>query len=69
MEKELPVKVGDNLKVSISGFGESGDPFIKIKDYIVFVKNMRTGVPINKIFEIKITKTLAKFGFAEIING
>lgn len=68
-EKEIPVKVGDVLKSAVEGFGESGDPFMRVNNYVLFLKGTNNkGVPIGKMVEIKITKVLTKFGFAELTH-
>ena len=63
--KQPPVKVGEVIKESIKGFGASGDPFIKVDHYVIFLNNAK-GIPLGKMFYIRITKTLDKFGFAEL---
>ena len=68
-EKEIPVKVGDVLKAFVTGFGESGDPIMKVENYIIFLKGIeRKGVPVGEMVQIKITKILKKFGFAELTH-
>lgn len=64
--KKPPVKVGEVIKSSIKGFGESGDPFITIDNYVIFLKGASQGIPLGKMFDVRITKTLEKFGFAEL---
>ena len=71
MEKETipPVKVGDKLKLGITKFGRDGDPIIVHKGFIIFLKGLeKRGVELNTMVEIKITKVLPKFAFAESVK-
>lgn len=64
--REPPVKVGDELEVTIEAIGEKGDGVAKVDGYVVFVPKVSQGDKVT----IKITKILPKMGFAErIANG
>ncbi len=72
MEKEIeiPVKVGDVLKLGVVRFGRDGDPIMIHKMFVIFLKDIeKRGVELNKMIDIKITKVMPKFAFAKRING
>ena len=72
MEKEVepPIKVGDVLKLGIVRFGRDGDPIMIHKEFVIFLKGLeKRGVELNKIIEVKITKVMPKFAFAERVDG
>lgn len=65
-----PVKVGDTLKLGVTRFGKEGDPIMIYKKFIIFLKDIeKRGVQLNTVIEIKITKVLPNFAFAERTNG
>jgi len=59
-----PVRPGDELEITVEEFGDKGDPFGKVQNYVVFIHT-------NDILEkgtdyrVRITKVLKNFGFAE----
>src|SRR3990167_2581877 len=59
-----PVKVGDELDVSIEAVGEKGDGIAKKDGFILFVPNTKEGDRLR----IRVTKVLRKVGFAERIG-
>ncbi|MBN2454143.1 TRAM domain-containing protein [Candidatus Woesearchaeota archaeon] len=59
-----PVKVGDELDVTIEAVGEKGDGIAKKEGFVLFVPNTSQGDNVK----IKITKVLRKVGFAEVIG-
>ncbi len=61
--RKIPVKVGETYKVRISAVGREGDGIAKIDGFVVFVPNVQEG---NEV-EIRITKVLKRFAFAEKI--
>jgi len=73
MEEKIttpPVKVGDVLKLGVVRFGRDGDPIMIHKKYIIFLKGIeKRGVELNTMIEIKITKVMPRFAFAERVNG
>ena len=65
-----PIKVGDKLKLGITKFGKDGDPIMVHKGFVIFLKGIeKRGVQLNAMIEIKITKVLPKFAFAERVDG
>ena len=65
-----PVNVGDKMKLGVVRFGKNGDPIMMHKGFVIFLKGIPTGgVPLNSMFEIKITKVLPKYAFAEKTNN
>ena len=61
--QEPPVKVGENYEVNINAVGEKGDVIAKVKGFVLFVPGVQKG----DYVKIKITKVLAKVGFAEVV--
>ncbi len=59
-----PVKVGDELDVTIEAVGEKGDGICKKKGFVLFVPNTKQGDTVK----IRVTKVLRKVGFAEVIG-
>ena len=67
-ETEPPVKVGDVLKLGVVKFGRDGDPIMIHKKFIIFLKDVkRMAIQLNALIEVKITKVLPNFAFAERI--
>ncbi|MBS3169323.1 TRAM domain-containing protein [Candidatus Woesearchaeota archaeon] len=61
-EIEVPVKEGETYEVSINAVGEKGDGIARVKGFVIFVPGVKKG----DYVKIKITKVLAKVGFAEV---
>ena len=59
-----PVKVGDELDVTIEAVGEKGDGIAKKEGFVLFVPNTNQGDNVR----IRITKVLRKVGFAEVVG-
>ena len=57
-----PVKVGEELEVSIEAVGEKGDGIAKKNGFVIFVPGVKAGDKVR----IRITKVLRKVGFAEV---
>lgn len=61
-----PVKIGDVINIGIIRFGKNGDPVIKYKNFIIFLKNLNgKGVPIKQMIKIKIIRVFKNYAFAE----
>ena len=61
--KPCPVREGDEMDLEIMAEGAKGDGVAKVSGYAIFVP----GAKIGENVKVKITKTLPKFGFAEMI--
>lgn len=59
-----PVKVGEELDVTIEAVGEKGDGVAKVKGFVLFIPNVQEGQNVK----VKVTKVLRKVGFAEVIG-
>ena len=59
-----PVKVGDELNLTIEAVGEKGDGIGKVKGFVLFVPNTKEGQQVK----VRITRVLRKVGFAEVIG-
>ncbi len=59
-----PVKVGEELDVSIEAVGEKGDGIAKKNGFVLFIPNVKQGDNVR----IRVTKVFKKVGFAEVIG-
>ena len=59
-----PVKVGDEIAVSIEAVGEKGDGIAKKDGFVIFVPNTKQGDTVK----IRITRVLRKVSFAEVVG-
>lgn len=59
-----PVKVGDELEVTIDAVGEKGDGIAKKDGFVLFVPGVKQGDHVR----IRVTKVLRKVGFAEVVG-
>ena len=57
-----PVKVGEELEVTIEAVGAKGDGIAKKNGFVLFVPGVKEGQTVR----IKVTKVLNKVGFAEL---
>lgn len=60
-----PVKVGEELDVTIEAVGEKGDGIAKKNGFVLFVPGVKEGQQVK----IRVTKVLRKVGFAEVASG
>ena len=63
-DQEAPVKEGDTLEVNIDGVGGKGDGIARVSGFVIFVPNAQKGSRVK----IRMTKVLAKVGFAEVVE-
>lgn len=63
-ESRPPVSEGEEHNVMIDAVGEKGDGIARVNGFVLFVPNTQTG----DRKRVKITKVLAKVGFAEVIG-
>jgi predicted RNA-binding protein with TRAM domain len=59
-----PVKVGEELDVTIEAVGEKGDGIAKKNGFVIFVPGVQQGDTVK----IRITKVFKKMAFAEVIG-
>jgi predicted RNA-binding protein with TRAM domain len=59
-----PVKVGDELTVTIEAIASKGDGIAKVKGFVVFVKGAKQGDNLK----VRITDVKPRFATAEIIQ-
>jgi predicted RNA-binding protein with TRAM domain len=57
-----PVKVGDELDLTIEAIGEKGDGVAKKDGFVLFIPDVKEGEHVRA----KITRVLRKVGFAEV---
>lgn len=60
-----PVKVGDELDVTIEAVGEKGDGLAKKNGFVLFIPGVKEGQQVK----VRVTKVLRKVGFAEVIGA
>ncbi|MBI2673603.1 TRAM domain-containing protein [Candidatus Woesearchaeota archaeon] len=60
-----PVKVGDELEVTIEAVGEKGDGIAKVKGFVLFIPGTKAGETVK----VRVNKVLRKVGFAEVIGA
>ncbi|RJQ18729.1 TRAM domain-containing protein [Candidatus Woesearchaeota archaeon] len=60
-----PVRVGEELDVTIEAVGEKGDGVAKKNGFVLFVPGVKAGQQVR----IRVTKVLRKVGFAEVVQG
>ncbi len=60
-----PVKVGEELDVTIDAVGEKGDGIAKKNGFVLFVPGVKQGQQVR----IRVTKVLRKVGFAEVVGA
>jgi predicted RNA-binding protein with TRAM domain len=60
-----PVKVGEELDVTIEAVGEKGDGIAKKNGFVLFVPGVKEGQQVR----IRVTKVLRKVGFAEVVGS
>lgn len=60
-----PVKVGDELEVTIEAEGAKGDGIAKKEGFVLFVPGVHKGDNVR----IRVTKVLRKVGFAEVAGA
>lgn len=59
-----PVREGEEIDVTIEAVGEKGDGIARKKGFVLFVPNTKKGEAVR----IRVTRVLAKVGFAEKIG-
>ena len=64
MYARIPVKVGEELDVTIEAVGAKGDGIAKEKGFVLFVPGVQKGENVK----IRVTKVLRNVGFAEVIG-
>ncbi len=62
--EEPPVQVGDEFETIIVSIGAKGDGMCKINNYVIFVQ----GAKVDQKVKIKVTRTLTKVGFADLVE-
>ncbi len=65
MNKNPPVKQGEELDVVIESLGGKGDGIAKVKGFVLFVKGVQKG----ENCRVRVTKVLEKVGFADKIGA
>ena len=59
-----PVKVGEELDVTIEAVGEKGDGIAKKDGFVLFIPGVKEGERVR----VRVTKVLRKVGFAEVVG-
>ncbi|TQD29250.1 TRAM domain-containing protein [Methanolobus vulcani] len=61
-ESTAPVEAGETYDVTIEDIAREGDGIARVSGFVIFVPGTSVGDEVN----IKITKVLRKFAFAEV---
>ncbi|MDK2947419.1 Predicted RNA-binding protein, contains TRAM domain [Methanolobus vulcani] len=61
-ESTAPVDAGETYEVTIEDIAREGDGIARVSGFVIFVPGTSVGDEVN----IKITKVLRKFAFAEV---
>ncbi len=68
-EKIPPVKIGEKLKLGITGWGKKGNPMMKYKGYTIFLEKFEEiQIKIKEMIPIQITKVFNRFAFAQLVE-
>lgn len=59
-----PVKVGEELEVTIEAVGAKGDGIAKKNGFVLFIPGVKEGQTVK----IRVTKVFRKVGFAEVVG-
>jgi predicted RNA-binding protein with TRAM domain len=60
-----PVKVGDEIDVTIDEVSRKGDGVTRVQGYVIFVPNTKQGDKVR----IKISQIRPNFAVAEVVHG
>ena len=60
-----PVKVGEELDVTIEAVGEKGDGIARKDGFVLFIPGVKEGDQVR----VKVTRVLRKVGFAEVVGS
>ncbi|ADI75001.1 deoxyribonuclease/rho motif-related TRAM [Methanohalobium evestigatum Z-7303] len=63
-ESTAPVEAGEEYEVTIEDIAREGDGIARVEGFVIFVPDTQVGDTEN----IKITKVLRKFAFAEKVS-
>jgi predicted RNA-binding protein with TRAM domain len=64
IEKEVPLKVGEHIKLKLLGTGGKGDIYGKHKGLVVFVKGVTTMAP-QEVITVEITDVKQRCAFGK----
>ena len=65
---QINLNVGDEFDVVIEGHGSTGDPFCKLQNYVVFVKES-PDLKVGDACKIRLTKVTTRVGFSEVVKN
>jgi predicted RNA-binding protein with TRAM domain len=65
LSKEKPVKVGEEIDVTISELSRRGDGVARIEGFVIFIPNTKQGTQAK----IRIKEIRPSFAIAELIEG
>ena len=63
--KEKPVKVGEEMEVTVSELSRRGDGVARIQGFVIFIPNTKQGTQAK----IRIKEIRPNFAIAELIEG
>lgn len=59
-----PVKVGDELQVTVNAVGAKGDGIARVKGFVLFIAGTKQG----DVVTVRVTRVLQNVGFAEVVR-
>ena len=59
-----PVKVGDEIQVTIDSVGAKGDGIARVKGFVLFVAGTKQGDRVT----VRVSRVLRNAGFAEVVR-
>ena len=65
LSKEKPVKVGEEIEVTVSELSRRGDGVARIQGFVIFIPNTKQGTQAK----IRIKEIRPTFAIAELIEG
>ena len=63
-DASAPVKVGDELQVTINAVGAKGDGIARVKGFVLFIASTKQG----EVVTVRVTRVLQNVGFAEVVR-
>ena len=63
-DMSAPVKVGDEIQVTINAVGAKGDGIARVKGFVLFIAGTRQG----DVVTVRVTRVLQNVGFAEVVQ-
>lgn len=60
-----PVKVGEVVELEVLGFGDKGNAFGKVENFVIFINDVSGGLKAGDVCCVKVSKVLRTVGFGD----